>query len=151
MQVPLLMLMVSGTPLRSIPQPSIAEVFPGFSEIRLQWGFFGSPGKRGFKNTVACTVMLCSVFAKMQRLCHDCEQSPHPSTGRRQLPEPLGSAEQGGGSNGEEKSKTNWGFGRKSFGKVLQTSLIQSKEKMHPEGLFQSINYSLGPNQDCSK
>lgn len=137
----LLMLIVLGTPLRSIPQPSIAEVFPGFSEIRLQW-FFGSHGKRGFKNTVACTVMLCSVFAKTQRLCRDCEQSPHPNTGRRRLPESFGSVEQGGGSDGEEKSKSNrrfWRSKRKYFGKILQTSLIQSKEKMRPEGLFQLI------------
>jgi len=87
--------------------------------------------------------MLCGVFANTQMLCRDCKQSPpHSSTGRRQLPEPFGSMKEGGDSHGEEKTKTNQGFGRsqtKSFGKILQTSFIQFKEKMYPEGLSQSI------------
>ena len=50
-RVPSLMLMVLGTPLRSTPQPSVAEVFPGFSEIRLQW-FFLDPTEREVLKTL---------------------------------------------------------------------------------------------------
>lgn len=85
---------------------------------------------------------MCGVFAKMQRLCRGCEQSPHPRTGRRELPEPFGITEQGVGSGGEGGNKTNQGSGRskrKFFEKILQTSLIQSKGTMRRRKHFQSI------------
>lgn len=55
-------------------------------------------------------------------------------TGRRQIPGPFGTMEQGAGSGGGEGNKTNQGFGRskrKFFEEILQTSLIQSKETIH--------------------
>lgn len=47
---------------------------------------------------LSCTVMLCSAFAKIQRLCH----GPHPwsNAGMKPL------TEQGESSNGEEKKQT---------------------------------------------
>lgn len=114
--------------------PSTEEVFPGFSEIRLQYFilfyFIGFHGKRGFKNT-ACCVMLCDAFAKMQRLCHDWELSPHPwpSAGRRQLPE------RGGSSSGEEKNKPTRDFrdqGGNLLGKFSKLLWDSLKERLFP-------------------
>lgn len=64
-QVSLLMLMVLGI----LTLKSSALVSQYQAAVYLIF-FFGYHGKRGFKNTVASTVKLCSAFAKMQRLCH---------------------------------------------------------------------------------